>query len=239
MTLAPSRLALCMALTLATSAAWAGRPLATDDAGTTPRGSCQLESWLERSGGERALVLAPACGIAEGLELGADYTLPNPRDVVRGAAGLAVKWAPAGWTMATSAGELAWGLKAGIAFEDRVSPKGWMTTETSVLALATLTPADAWTVNVNAGLAHEHDGGHSAAVLNLAAAWAVADQALLFAEWQTNSRSEVFGRSVTSAGGRWWLAPDKFGVDLTASREAGSGASTVWTIGFGWYGIDF
>ena len=35
-------------LVLATSAALAGRPLATDDAGTTPLGSCQLESWFER-----------------------------------------------------------------------------------------------------------------------------------------------------------------------------------------------
>ena len=228
-----------IALVLATSAALAGRPLATDDAGTTPLGSCQLESWLERSGGERALVLAPACGVADGVEIGADYTLPNPRDVVRGAAGLAVKWASAGWTTATSAGELAWGLKAGIAFEDRVSPSGWKTAETSVLGLATLTPADDWTLNANLGLAHEHDAGRSAAVLNLAAAWAVTDRALLFAEWQTNSRSEVFGRSITSAGGRWWLLPDRLGLDLTASREAGSGASTVWTIGFGWYGIDF
>jgi hypothetical protein len=233
------RIASGLVLLLTLLSAQAGRPLATDDAGTTPVNSCQLESWLERTEGERALVLAPACGLVDGVELGADYSLPNPRDTVRGAAGLAVKWAPASWAWASPAGDVAFGLKAGIAFEDRVAPKGWKTTETSVLGLATWTPADGWTLNANLGLAHAHDSDRSAAVLNLAAAWAPTEQGLLFAELQTNDRSQVFGRSVTSVGGRWWLKPDAFGLDLTASREAGRGASTVWTVGFGWYGIDF
>jgi len=116
-----SQLCACVALAWVASASQAGRPLATDDASTTPVGRCQLESWLEHRRRERDWVLAPACGLAVGLELGADYTLLRPRDTVRSAAGLSVKWAAVGWTLPTAAGEWTFGLKAGLAFENRVS----------------------------------------------------------------------------------------------------------------------
>lgn len=67
----------------------AGRPLASDDAGTADAGTSQIESRLERAGSARAWDLAPACGIAKGMEIGADYTLPHPRDALRATGGLA------------------------------------------------------------------------------------------------------------------------------------------------------
>ena len=42
----------------------AGRPLATDDAVTADAKTCQIETWHERAGPDRAWVLAPACGVA-------------------------------------------------------------------------------------------------------------------------------------------------------------------------------
>lgn len=61
---------------------------------------------------------------------------------------------------------------------------------------------------------------------------------LLFAETQVNTKRAAFGGTVNSGGARWWLEKDRVGLDLTASRELGLGA-TRWTIGFGWYGLNF
>lgn len=214
----------------------AGRPLASDDAGTADAGTCQIESWLERAGSDRAWVLAPACGIAKGMEIGADYTLPHPRDTLRATGGLALKWVPEGWLAATPAGELNVGLKLNVAF-DHPTGAGWHRSKTGVLALATLKSNDDLALHANLGAAHDHSSGTTATLLNLAIVWTPSAQALLFAETQGNSKRAVFGGTVNTAGARWWLVKDRFGLDLTASRQAGAAIGTLWTLGFGWYGL--
>jgi hypothetical protein len=218
--------------------AHAGRPLSSDDASTADTGTCQLESWLERAGRERAWAIAPACGIAKGMEVGADYTLPHPRDTLRATGGLAFKWVPEGWLSTTSAGELNFGVKLNASM-DHPTGAGWHRSETSVLALATLKPSDALAVHANLGAAHEHTSRTTATLLNLAIAWTPGEQALLFAETQANSKRTVFGGTVNTAGARWWLVPDRFGLDLSASRQAGAAIGTLWTLGLGWYGLAF
>lgn len=233
-----SRVVPAIMLALLPVMAQAGRPLASDDAGTADAGSCQLESWLERAGADRAMVLAPACGIAKGVELGADYTLPHPRDVLRAAAGLAVKWAPEAWRTDTPAGALNFGLKLSSAFEHSAGV-GWRRSETAALALATIVPADALTVHVNLGAARDRDSRTTATLLNLAVAWTPHDAALLFAETHANNRRAAFGGTVNTIGARWWAISERFGLDLSASREAGAAGGTLWTFGFGWYGLTF
>ena len=227
-----------IALLAAGHGAWAGRPLASDDAGTTDAGSCQLETWIERAGGERALVLAPVCGIAPGMELGADYTLPGSRDTVRAAGGLAFKWVPRAWRVDTPGGELNFGIKLGAAFE-RPAAGSWRAAETGALALATLAASDHWTWHANLGAARDRSSGTTAALLNLALVWTPREDALMFVETQANNRRDVFGGTVNTVGARWWLTKDRFGVDLTAGRESGAASGTVWTLGFGWYGLGF
>ncbi len=230
--------ALCVACALFPFTAQAGRPLASDDASTADPGICQLESWVERAGHDRAWAIAPACGIARGLEVGADYTLPHPRDTLRATGGLAFKWVPEGWLSSTPAGELNLGVKLSASLEHPYGA-GWHRSETSVLALATLKPSDALAVHANLGAAHEHTSRTTATLLNLAIAWAPVERALLFAETQTNSKRSVFGGTVSSAGARWWLVQDRLGLDLSASRQAGAAIGTLWTLGFGWYGLAF
>lgn len=224
--------------TLSCAPALAGRPLATDDAGTTEAGTCQVESWLERRSGDGAWVVAPACGLAKGLEIGADYTLPKAHDVLRGAAGVALKWAPEGWKLDTAVGELNFGLKLGAAFA-KPSGSDWQRTELGMLGLASLQPAKDWTVHANLGTAHDRASRTTASLVNLALAWTLSEQGLLFLETQANSKRAVFGGTVNTAGGRWWLVKDRFGLDLTASRQAGAAIGTLWTLGFGWYGLAF
>lgn len=228
---------IALALLAVTHSAWAGRPLATDDAGTAERGACQIESWVERTDADhRALVLAPACGIAEGLELGADYTLPDPQETLRASAGLALKWVPEAWHTETAAGRLNFGLKFSTAYE-HPTDADWRGTETGVLGLVTLQASEAWTVHANLGAARERSSGTTGTLLNLALVWTPRAEVLLFAESRANDQREVFGGTVNSAGARWWLIPERFGLDLTASREVGADTATVWTVGFGWYGL--
>ena len=92
-------------------------------------------------------------------------------------------------------------------------------------------------MHANLGAAHEHTSKTTATLLNLAIAWALGEQVLLFAETQANSKRAVFGGTVNTGGVRWWLVKDRFGLDLSASRQVGTDIGTRWTLGFGWYGL--
>jgi hypothetical protein len=216
--------------------AHAGRPLSTDDAGTADAGTCQVETWHEGAGSERAVVVAPACGLVPGLELGFDSTWLSPRDVVRQQAGLAVKLAPAAWKFDTGAGELNFGLKLSGAWLKPANAK-WQGSEVAVLGLASLKASDQVSVHLNAGAVRDRASDTQATVLNLALVWAPQASWLVFVEGQGNSKKDVFGGTVTTGGARWWLVRDKLGLDLTASREIGGSGSTRYTVGLGWYGI--
>lgn len=224
-----------LACVLLPSSAQAGRPLASDDASTAEHGTCQVETWFERSGNDHALVTAPACGVADGMEVGLDYTRPHPRDPVRASAGLALKWVPEGGKMSPPLGELTFGLKMAATY-DHPSDAGWRRAERSVLALATLQARDSVTAHVNLGAAREHEGGSTASLLNLAIVWSPHDRTVLFAERQMNDKRSVFGGAVNTVGARWWLAKDRWGLDLTTSHQSGVGSAS-WTLGLGWYGV--
>jgi hypothetical protein len=123
-------------LALLSLPALAGRPLSSDDAGTADAGTCQVEAWGEKAGPDRATVIAPACGLLPGLELGADYSVPRPRNGVRAEAGLALKLAPERWKLSLAGRELSLGLKAGGGW---LKPEGagWQASGSSLLGLAT------------------------------------------------------------------------------------------------------
>lgn len=224
-----------LALAMLATPAWAGRPLASDDAGTADPGHCQLEGWVERADSDRALMLAPACGLMPGVELGADTTLPDPREPVRQAAGLALKWVPESGRFDTALGSLGLGLKFAAGYEHPAGA-GWRRSGHGVLLLASLEATGSLGLHLNLGPEHDTASGATATLLNLAAVWTPAERALLFAEWQGNDRRRVFGGPARTVGARWWMDPERFGLDLTATRD-GSGGPTLWSLGFGWYGV--
>lgn len=223
-------------LALLTLPALAGRPLSSDDAGTADAGTCQVEAWAEKVGSDRATVLAPACGLLPGLEFGADVAVPRPRNGVRAEAGLALKLAPEGWKLGLGGRELRFGLKAGGGW---LKPEGagWQATGSSLLGLATLEATETVSLHLNLGAARDRASRVTASVASLALVWTPLEPLLLFAETQANNRRDTFGATVNSAGARWWLLKDTLGLDISASREAASGATTTWTLGLGWYGI--
>lgn len=216
------------------SSTWAGRPLATDDAATADAGSCQIESWVERSSAQRTLTLAPACGLAPGWELGGDASRTRPREQAADTAALALKWAPEAWAFQHASGGWAFGLKLAAGWEH---PAGgsWRGSGETLLALASWTSAPQWAVHANLGTTRDRASDTRATLVNVAAVWSPIEQADLFVEALGNDRRGVFGATVRSAGARWWLLKDRLGLDLTTHRQ--SGAPHSWSIGFGWYGI--
>ena len=229
------RTACALALAFTASATLAGRPLATDDAATAPARSCQVESWADRGDVLQGTIVSGACGVVDGFELGLELTRPQPRGEVRTGAGLALKLAPQAWGADTGAGAVRFGLKAAVASE-RTRVDGWSAHAPSLLGLVSFEPADAWALHANLGLLRDGASRTSGGVVALAAVWTPVGRLLFFAEGQASNRREIFGPPVRSAGVRWWLVPERFGIDLVASRESGS-AGTSSSIGFGWYGL--
>lgn len=229
--------AAALALLAGASAVQAGRPLASDDAGTAGAGTCQVETWLQRSAdAAQDRIMAPACGLVDGLELGADYTVPRAPESLRAGGSVAVKWAPNAWRHASRLGELSYGLKGAAAYEQPMQGS-WRRTDTRLLALATLGTSDTWAWHANLGAARQAADGRHATLLNLAAVWTPHGRALLFAETQANDRRGALGGTVNAVGGRWWLMKDRLGLDLSTHREAGGRSGSAWTLGFGWYGL--
>lgn len=227
---------LCLSMMMLASLVQAGRPLSSDDAGTADPGSCALEGWGEKAGSHRALVLAPSCGIAEGWEIGLDYTHPHPRDELRGESGFAIKWVPKNWALLTPAGQVNFGLKAGVGFE-RPTDRGWHRNGQGWLGLATLVVNEDFAAHANLGPHQDRASGLTGTALNLALVWVPGPAGLLFAELQTNDRSTLMGKTQATAGGLWWVTPEKLGLSLTASHQVGR-SQTLWTLGFGCYGLN-
>lgn len=228
-------LALGLGLALALAPARAGRPLSTDDASTDEPGECHVEAWAEREAGQRTLVVAPACTVAQGLEFSAELERPRPRDGVSVGSQLGVKWVPAWAGLGTPLGPLQFGLAAATAHQ-RADGGGWQYLGPSALLIASLQPGEALALHANLGWQRSRQAAASSSVLSVAAVWTPGPAGLLFAELQASDRPELDGRPLRTVGGRAWLIPDKLGLDLTAGRESGS-STTRWTLGLGWYGL--
>lgn len=228
----PALAALAAALALAGSIApaQAGRPLNTDDAATSPVGTCLAESWFEHAGGQRAGVLALGCGIADGLELDADATGTRPHLHGVASLGAGLKWAGESARFETSAGPLAFGLKAGFGTTHPVGA-GWRLTGLSATALASWQATDTLALHLNLGPQRDRDAGQTSTLGNVALAWQAHPRLLGFAELLASDRDP----SARGVGLRWWWLPDVLGLDLTATRSVDHGP-TVWTAGVGWYG---
>ena len=219
------------------TAAQAGRPLATDDAAAAEAGACQVEAWQDRSRDAREIVLAPACGLAGGVELGMELSRVRPASDIGGAGTASLKWAPAWARMETSAGELAFGLKLAADFE-RPTGSSVRQAGSSALVLATLRLAPELALHANAGLGQVRPSAAAAASTWLgraAVAWTPTPDWLAFAEVLGNGRAAAFGGTVLSAGARRWVIPERVGLDLTLARERGG--PRVVGVGLGWYGI--
>ena len=226
-------------------AAWSHRPLATDDASTTDRRTCQIEGWQQRAPTEKFLVVAPACGLAAGLELGINFTHPIASPSAARSADIALKWLPQRgdghwWSGSTPVGEMTAGFKFSAAYA-RPPGQSWQRQDITALFLLSTTVNDVLSVHTNLGVTRNHLQRINGGLLNLALVATPSERVLLFVESQTNNRRAALGPTLNSLGGRWWVVKERFSVDITASRtsssQSGVPSGTTYTMGFGWYNL--
>lgn len=215
--------------------AHAGRPLATDDAGTVGDRQCQLEAWHEHGKHDRGWVVSPACGLGD-FELGIEASTAHTADAQREQAQtLALKWAPE----FASFGPLSLGAKAWTG-RSRLSPAAeedervrYQMRENGALLLASVNIFEGLDVHANYGLARDRQEHRDARLANLALSYSPIPALQLVVEAQHTQREAT----TRGAGIRFWAIPEKLGLDLTVSRQAGTPDSRQITLGFGWYGF--
>jgi hypothetical protein len=215
--------------------ALADRPLAVDEAGVSPKGDCYLETWAEHSRvngrAEPTWAAAPACVIADGLELGLEFGVPTHSSRGDGHRGLALKLVPesAQW------GNWHFGARFSIGSERAAGTSGWADSPYSLLGIATWQASETLAVHVNLGVDHEQQTSRQTGNGGVALAWMPHAHWLVFAELTGAERSTA----TRGAGLRHWVIPEVLGLDFTVSRSNAVRDSTTFTVGLGWYGIKF
>lgn len=212
----------------------AGRPLAVEDAGVTPKGQCQVEAWLESSRApetSQVATLAPACGVADGLEVGVELGMPSRTSQGDQRRGLALKWAPeaaqwAGWQMGA---KTSWG-------QGKPAGSGrWQDGIFTVLGMASRPLAPDWTLHANLGVDAGGDPSDTTAQTGLALVWTPHEKCMGFLEITASEHAPA----TRGAGMRYWLVTDQLGLDVTVSQTNAVRQSTTVTVGLGWYGLSF
>jgi hypothetical protein len=233
-----TRLVGIVLITACSYPAWAGRPLSTDDAATAELGTCQIESWRDKQSSNQTATVAPACGVFKGIELGVDYSRESGSGERSYGRGIALKWVPESWQAKTAFAEFNAGLKFSAA-QERQPSEGWKAAEQSALLMVSSKFSDTISAHINLGSIKSRGDNVRGTVLNAALVASFDPHVLVFIESQTNDRRTVFGPTVNTVGARFWVVPEKVGIDLTASRNASGNQGTTWGVGFGWYGLSW
>lgn len=224
-----SLLAATLCLTAFPHLAHAGRPMSTDDAGTVGDAHYQIEAWREHTDNQHSTTLAPAFGFGDfefGLEVGKTVAPEALR--IRDRA-LSLKWAPENLAL----GPLRFGAKAWIARSRETTEEENSTSrENGAIAISSWNISETIAAHLNLGFAHNGVERRNERIANVGVSWAIHERVSVFAEALHQQHSPTS----QATGLRFWLIPEKLGLDLTASRETGVRNSRTIGIGFGWYG---
>jgi hypothetical protein len=213
------------------TAAHAGRPLQTEDAGVLDRGACEIEGATLRVSlpGEHASEndLGLSCGVGFNSQVGLGLSsLRSGGERTRGATlgGKTGLW-KSGEGDDASALTLAWGVSA------EHTNGGWKRSSTD-LNLVVSVPVTAGTVHLNLG--HSRAGQSSLRSTNWNAAFEHEGFELGGLKWAP--MAELFG---DDHGARWWnmaarltVVPDKFFLDLSYGQQMGAEKARLTTLGF-------
>lgn len=188
----------------ASSTAFAGRPLATEDAGVLEPGACELEPSFTRvkSAGqsERASVMQVACGTPWRSQFSANVQRVSAEGQSSTGFGLGGKTGLLGGESAPVALTLAYGVN--IATLARGG--GRRLTDGFVNLVASSEVAKNVTVHANLGALHVREPRSNATTWNLAGEWAVGGGIDLVAEAYGNNRDERWaGAGARYTAGSW------------------------------------
>ena len=212
--------ALALGLLLAAPDAPAGRPLTVDDAGIAERDNCQLESWVETSGGKSASWAMPACNVTGNWELALGAaSLPSDQGH-RNAAVLQAK------TVLRPLQDNGWG--AGLVLARQAGERA----STSINLPVSL----AWQGQNT--LLHANLGAIRPQGARTAATWGLALEQQL--DTLTGIGLERYGQhgdsATTSVGWRRAIVPGRLQLDASWGRKSGQPRSNTWSLGLVWTG---
>lgn len=217
---------LALGLLLAAPDAPAGRPLTVDDATIADAGNCQLETWHEAGGGQRANWAMPACNFTGNLELGLGLqTLHTSQDASeRTSHAMALQ----GKTMLRPLTDDGWGAALVLAHQGGAQAASSINLPVSL----------AW--HGQDTLLHANLGANRAHGAATAATWGLALEQQLGAA--TVVSLERYGqqsaRSSTQLGLRHEVLPGRLQLDASWGRHSGHSGQQdhLWSLGLVWTG---
>ena len=215
-------LVLCAALP-----AWAGRPLATEDAGILDRGACELESSVRRFSSQdepavRGWWVQPGCGI------GYDTQLAFGGGRSSAGYGRITEVAFSGKTLLQKLADEDGGLVLAYSVGGLKAPNGGFKHETSALGAVITVPVGPWAMHGNLGWLRVQSAGLNsttwALALERAHAFGPVD---LAAETYGDDRSPAW----LQAAARWAVVPEKFHLDASYGVQTSGARPKLLTVG--------
>lgn len=206
--------AVLLSMALAPSA-WAGAPMATEDADVLGVNECEWESTANRtrvaSLSVRTLSTKAGCGLLPGTQLALGAARSSAAGESANAFGLSGK------TALIPRPDGGFGLTLAYGFTWAKTPGDSLRYASTSLALVATQGVGDWTLHANAGLVRERDGGDRRGTWALGAEYALGDEWALLGETYGSDGSD----SAWGLGLRW-QASKAWSLGLMASQSRGS-----------------
>jgi hypothetical protein len=213
-----------LAALFACAGAQAARPMVVDDASIASRGTCQVESWTQRTPHQTEYWAMPACNVGGAWELAAGVGRIGP-DGPDGAYRSGIVQAK---TVFHPLEKNGWGVGLTIASQFRQGEG--IAGDLSVLVPVSVSLLDDRVlVHANAGWLRARAAGRDQAFWATGAEWSVRPRLALTLE----AYGTAPGHGFTQAGVRYTVVPDRLAIDAgLGSRLGRPGAERYVTVGF-------
>lgn len=217
-------LILAATVALTSSACWAGRPLATEDAGVLGKGQCEFESFAGRQVHSKMSLGSAQVGC--GIGLGTQFALGASREVSPDAGMNYVRLN--GKTALRDLTEDQAGFALAYTLSSNREKSDYLQYVSAEVKGAMTLPHGNWLLHVNAGLLHIHSG-HDERVV-----WAVAAERLA-AIASVDLMGEIYGDNQSSPwvqiAGRWTAIPNRLFFDASYGVQTNGAPSQLVTLG--------
>lgn len=206
-------------------AAYAARPMITDDARITDAHACQVETWRRQNRGNYEFWALPACNPTGNLEI-----TFGGNDTTDGGGGRANAFLLQGKTLFRTLETNGWsyGLAVGAIRQQDPAVHDGLTNAYFYVPVSASFLDDGVIVHMNGGGQSNHVAGTHPYTWGIGTELNFTRQFALIAE--TFAEHEV--RRSYQGGVRFWVVPGRFQIDTTmGGREGSFGATRFWTIG--------
>lgn len=208
--------------TLAT-AAYAARPMNTDDARIVDPKACQLESWVKSPKGHTEFWAQPACNFTGNLELTMGGALSRESGSTRGSAQM-LQGKTLFKTLETNG--WGWGLAAGMSRDPRRDAGGGHDMYAYVPVSWSLAD-DKVVLHTNLGWLREQGTRSNHLTWGLGSEIQLRERTWLIAE----TYGQGSGKPLVQVGMRYWVVPDRVQIDATYGNRIGEGNQRWFSLG--------